>query len=187
MTKTKTKKTPKKKPIKKPIKKVVKKAPVKKKEVKKTKSKYNWALMKQEFMTSEYLEVTAFFKNEYSIDLVKNGHVNKKVTGWTEEKKKFIQEVYTQTMESIKEKRVVRNTDVLEKLMELLNKKVEHKDAKLLSVKDLERLWGIFMTVNNKPTRYIKSDITDIVVPVSELSDKEKASLRDKLKVNGLI
>ena len=184
MTKTKPKKTQIKK---KPIKVIKKKSPVKKKQVKKTKSKYNWGLMKQEFMVSEHLEATGFLRAEYGLEHSKSNNAREKTKGWSEEKKQFIQDVYRQTMESVTEKRVERNVDVMDKLMNLLDAKIEDKDAKMLSVKDLERLWGVFRTMNNQPTRHILNDTRSIDVPVSELSDDERASLRDKLKVNGLI
>lgn len=185
MTKTKPKKSQIKK---KTIKIINKKSQVKKKDIKKTRTKYNWALMKQEFMTSEHLEATGFLRAEYGLEHCKSNSARKKTKGWSEEKKEFAKEIYRQTMESVAEKRVEKNTDVLDKLMDLLDEKItEESKAKLLSVKDLERLWGIFQTMNNKPTRYIKNDNTSVVIPVKELTDEEKESLQEKLKLNGLI
>jgi len=183
MTKSKPKKTPKKKAIKKVIKKTQK---INTKP--EGKQKYNWGLLRQEFMTSEYLEVTAFFRQEYGKEIEKNGTIGRKTKGWVEEKKKFIQSIYQATIDKIEDEESTANAEFLTTLMQGLRAEGATLDKMArLSVKDKERLWLIFMTINGKPTKVIQNDNRNISVPVSALTEAEQESLKKKLKLNGLM
>lgn len=156
-----------------------------KKQVKKTKAKYNWPLIKQEFMTSDYLEVQGFFKAEYG---AWSGTISTRTTGWIVEKKEFIKAIYEKTLEKVSEERSKKYADFLGKIMDGLMADGETADdMKVLSISEKKAMWEIFMVMNGQATKVTENKNTNTVIEVDKLSEDEQESLKEKLKVNGLI
>ena len=53
------------------------------------KAKYDWITLKQEFFNSDIVEVSAFIRHKFGIEMKDNGQVANKTTGWGEDKKEW--------------------------------------------------------------------------------------------------
>ena len=151
------------------------------------KKKYDWPKLKQEFMVSDHLTSTAFFRNEYGTEIDKNGTVKRNVIGWTEEKEEFHRSIYEKTMELLEGKEAKENAKALIDLMQSFRDDLKTENIKELSVAEKERLWHIFMTMNNRPTKYTENLNKNLNTETRQLTPEEKASLSKKLSENGLV
>jgi len=115
------------------------------------KVKYDFELLRQEFFLAEEDEIKAFFTRKYG---VYNRHIQAKTQGWTNDKKAWKKVMVDKTLEQIQDKEARENASALVNVLVGLKMKIQTTgDLKNLSVKDLQRIWEVFMTMNGRPTR----------------------------------
>ena len=120
-----------------------------------TKQKYDWPSLKQEFFVSDYVEVKSFFEEQYGNY---SGTIRTNTTGWSKEKKEFVQDILAKSVEHTKEKRALELSKTLDGILDELQRRVNGSNIQFLSVRELKTLWEIFMTMNNKPLKANKED-----------------------------
>jgi hypothetical protein len=88
------KKTPEKKQLQIPKKKITPKA--------KTRTKYDWIALKQQFMESDFIDVSPFIRETIQQDPSRNRAIADRVKGWGDEKKKIQQEMKEEALKDFK-------------------------------------------------------------------------------------
>lgn len=84
---------------------------------KKTKTKYDWNGLKQEFFASEYIDVAPFIRERLGKETDSHTHIAKKVKGWAEEKKAYEESITEEAREKAKKKRIEALRVKLEEVM----------------------------------------------------------------------
>tara|TARA_B100001964_G_scaffold222116_1_gene266728 strand:+ start:87 stop:485 length:399 start_codon:yes stop_codon:yes gene_type:complete len=115
-----------------------------------TKQKYDWPSLKQEFFISDYVEVKSFFEEQYGNY---SGTIRTNTSGWSKEKKQFVQDILVKSIEHTKEKRALELSKTLDGILDELQRRVNGSNIQFLSVRELKTLWEIFMRMNNKSVK----------------------------------
>lgn len=139
------------------------------------KANYNWQELKAEFIKSQYLEATAFFKHKFGHY---NEHMKRKARGWTKEKQLHQEKIQAKVIEKAIDSEAREMAKALGNIRSYFKMKVSSLDElKKLKVKDARDIWKIIRIENNLPANIIKAhNINEDKDPeklLDELNDRE--------------
>ncbi|MCK5027372.1 MAG: hypothetical protein KAS07_03060 [Candidatus Pacebacteria bacterium] len=146
------------------------------------KRKYNFANIKNKFFLSEIGEVKMFFETKYG---AYNPYIQTNTAGWTKEKNAWKKKIAQDAMKKLTDKQTKKYEKGLESLMRhgiLPRLKKDELEGK--SEKSVKILWEIMMTMNSKPTRVTKQEITAAVAS-GAMSEEQANKVNEILKENG--
>lgn len=140
-------------------------------------TRYNWAALREEYFTSDYLDMMTWHKNSTSLRPKYGTSTFKQHTiNWHTQKKEMLMKKAEKTIQKLMEKEA---EDTAETLMILIRAiKTRIKDPENLSKKeekDLKILWEILRVENRLPTK-ISNDL------IGEDPNNKFTSLSDILK-----
>lgn len=155
-------------------------------QVKPTNRKYNWELLKHEFLTGEYAQVSVFLRSKFGEHYPKSDYSVKQYSGWAKERKKFIEDNLAKMREKIEERRVKKAVAQLDKLIDVKDDLInlmaaylsegnayeivetedkitgeKKKRVKLLiSSAEFKNMWQMIKAEIGEPTSFTQQDIT---------------------------
>lgn len=156
--------------------------------------KYDWSKIKIEFFKSEFEAVAPFFRQNYDIDLVKSGAVQRRVKGWQDEKneikkkwvedaKKIIAKNYVPTLEELSQMHQITINLVKVALQKEMTdcitvdlKTGKQTASRTPDVALIEKLWRIIKAEKLEPTAVNKNENT--------ISDEGRNALSRLLREN---
>ena len=116
------------------------------------KSKYDWPLIKKEFMASDYNEVKQYFQDKFKIY---NATITMKTKGWTEDKIAMKERATEKAIQKIEDKFGNAVAKGLEEVVYSLMADIPDSE-----VGDKKRIWEVLRTEAKLPLRYDKFEGT---------------------------
>lgn len=147
----------------------------------KAKMLHDFAALKKEFFLSKYLEVAPFFREMHK-EIHTRWHESNTV-GWAAEKKEWKMHMVDDALKEVQGFETRENAKALSIILSNFRKKLSKEDMEKMSIKDLKRLWEIFMTMNGRVTKITKQlSPTDVEQPEFNYSEDAKKRLEKYTK-----
>ncbi len=134
-------------------------------------SKHNWPKLKNEFFRSEFLGVEAWVRSKFGS---KSGGTGKNVVGWTEDKKKYLEEKAARDLEATEKVDREFKVKTLKKILDKIELALETKQ----NIYALQAAWMVFRTECGLPTSISKLTSANLNQIINTpLTDKQLADL----------
>lgn len=115
------------------------------------KALYDWEAIKIDFLNSEFLEISEFWRKRFGTETGQFERTN--TAGWTKYKKEFKKKMAEDAIKSLEDQEKKNYAIGLKNLMNsILGHVKTENELRKLSLKDKQLLWDILMTMNDKPT-----------------------------------
>lgn len=138
--------------------------------------RYNWFVLKEEFITSKYLDVAVWARNTTStLPVLSGANFKTHTKGWGLEKLTFLRERGELTIQKVLELEAEANAVALVNVLKLIQTKVT-RDSDLLNVNEIYTLWKVLRVENGLPIKIADKPNSPQAVPVNIIIDERLSS-----------